>query len=168
MSTNALTPAREAVWDAIDNWAPLTSAGATPIRKKFKFDDETNMLVDAQPSASDLTAFAVFPARTETEGFTNTFRKYPYVLNLTIWTRDWIPSKAEAVWWNVVEALFQSCDTGGGFSYPNTYIFRATSHVPKLGGIDMQAVKLGTKEQHVRAIKTVITIYLPLTFTPIT
>lgn len=160
MPATLLTDARGAVWDCIDNWAPLQDGGESFIRKKYKFDAELSMLADASPSPADLNAVAIFPSQTIPEPHTASFKRYPYGLDVFFWTRDWVIPHAEKMWENLVDAFYQSKAAG----QPRTYIHTVTCRRPKLGPITMERVKLS--EDAVRAIKCRMQLILWLTFNP--
>lgn len=155
-----LTDARNAVWQAIDNWPALLGV----FKQSFRHEVEM-MLQEMEPSISDFPCIAVTPAEVVPSWFTNQAQQWPYTLNVAIWTPDWILAPAEQLIEDVVSAIYKASATVGG----PTYIKAATGfHPERLGPMTLQPMKLNDSDDGdgTKAIRTSIAITLRINRNP--
>lgn len=144
-----LTDARNAVWSAIDNYASLNGA----FNQKFRYDKEQSTWENIEPSISDLSAIAIVPINMSPEWWTNRMQNWPYVLDVTLWTKNWHLEPAEELIEKVILAMYRA--TPSGSSVP--YIKKATGYHPtKHGPATFQASRL-TDAKNGQGTKVIIT-----------
>lgn len=114
----ALTEARLAVWQAIDNYAPL----ANVFRQKLRWDKEQAMLEQVEPSISDLPCISIRSGRVDPEWFTHQQQHLAYLLIIEIWTADWIQEPAEDLFEKTMDALYRSRPGSSGPTYLEPYM----------------------------------------------
>lgn len=152
-----LTEARRAVWQAIDNWPALSNAFA----QKVRYDRELSMLDNVEPSISDLPAIAIAPVSNVPDWFLNRVQHWVYLLDLTIWTPDWVLEPAEDLLEKTMDALYRSRpNAASGPTYLETYLPFKT-----LGTASIQAINL-TESEGPQVMKTTITISLSIRKAP--
>ena len=158
-----LTDARNAVWQAIDNWPALANAFAL----KLKHDAEMSLMQDGEPSISDFPCIAITPADVVPNWFTNQSQFWPYTLNIAIWTPDWKIALAEDLVEKVVSAIYQASATPGGVPY----IKAATGYHPeRIGPMTMQPARLRNTDdgEGTQAMRTGIALTLRINRNPFT
>lgn len=122
-----LTDARQAVWDAIDNWPTLSGA----FRQKLRYEpDVTGKLSNPEsdePTGMDFPAIGVFPSVVNPAWLGNQVQFRPYSLSVQIWTAGWksLPQN-EQLWQDVIDAIYK-CKLPDN---SDTYIGAATMHGP--------------------------------------
>ena len=122
-----LTDARNAVWNAIDNWTALQNT----FRQKIRFERSAGsklMLANTdEPTGVDFPAIAVAPSVVNPIWLGNQVQFRPLSLTISIWTAGWdsLPQNEE-IWGNVLDAIYKCKPVGGG----DTYIGAATAHGP--------------------------------------
>lgn len=122
-----LTDARNAVWDAIDNWPALSGAFRQKIRFEPSQAGKLMMPAKDEPSGVDFPAISVAPSAVNPVWLGNQVQFRPVSLSIQIWTSGWdsLPQN-EQLWEDVVEAIYKAKPDGGG----DTYIGSATAHGP--------------------------------------
>lgn len=99
-----LTSARQAVWEAIDNWDELKDS----IRRKYRFEDNSAVQKDLNPTIGDLPALAIYPSPTPLEWVTNQQHRVGYTLGFQLWTKHWNLLEGEDLWEKIVRGIYQS------------------------------------------------------------
>jgi hypothetical protein len=122
-----LTTARQAVWDAIDNWPAL----ANTFRQKIRFEKSSGTklgLIDSEePSGQDFPCIAVSPSVVNPTWLGNQVQFRPYSLTITIWTAGWDSvNQNEQIWEDVINAIYK-CKLPDD---SDTYIGAATNAGP--------------------------------------
>lgn len=159
----ALTDARNAVWDAIDNAAALADVFA----QKFKLNDEMFLWNRREPSISDLPAIMITPRQIDPQWVLNVAQEYPYLLVVTIWTADFYLPQAEDLAEKVWKAIYQT-----GPSATVSYVQAATGYRNK-GGIPVTFEPMflgdnGEGQNRIAVIKTELSVLLRLRQNPFT
>ncbi|CAB4177903.1 hypothetical protein UFOVP1004_37 [uncultured Caudovirales phage] len=123
----AITQARQAVWDAIDNWPALQGA----FRRKVRFEPSQSgqqfmsPAVDT-PALGDFPSISISPSAIVPAWIGNQVQFHPLSLTVQILTAGWdsVP-KSEELWTEVINAVYHAAPAGG-----DTYIGTATGRGP--------------------------------------
>jgi hypothetical protein len=100
-----LTDARNGIWNAIENWAPLSGV----FRRKFKFEKAGDVPAGlVLPMPGDCPAISIFPIASPDGWQTNQTRKTMYTLQVSIFTANLTLPAGEALWEEVVRGIYQS------------------------------------------------------------
>ena len=111
MAEPILTSVRQAVWEAIETWPPISSEW----KRRYKFEDLPGRLGgDPSPTLGDLPALAIYPDKPTTMWTLNASQEIRYPLRLTLWTREWDVRAGERYWEEIVKALYQNLDPSSG------------------------------------------------------
>lgn len=171
--SDVLTPMRESLWNAIDNWHELQGA----FKRRFRFDDEKPDRGDVGPGPNDLPAIAVFPASVDPEWMTHVDSKWLVAYSVQLWTKGWHLPTAEQLSEKVVRALFQCNDPaspGGALTYirqatgfpPTWPLPRWTFQRTAVEESDLNLNRAGTSKS--KAILTTLTVVLRTSKNPFT
>lgn len=160
---SVLTDARRAIWDSIDNWGPLRDV----FRLKLSFDS-TRLEGPHRPQApsgtADLPAIAIMPVRVTPRWVTNVTQDHPYVLRVSYWTADTLIDKHEAVWDEIVKAIYRAHPNP---AYPrDTYLKQATGVSMPIGFGPSSTAPV--ELNGLPAIRTDFDLALKLTISPLT
>ena len=122
-----LTDARQAAWNAIDNWPALENA----FRQKLRYEPSTTGklgIADSdEPSGVDFPAIGIFPSVVNPTWLGNQVQFRPVSLTVSIWTRGWNSLlTSEQLWEDVIDAIYK-CKLPDD---SDTYIGAATMHGP--------------------------------------
>jgi hypothetical protein len=105
MPASILTSVRETVWRAVDASPALTGR----LARTYRFDDRPGRLAGRpSPTIGDLPALAIYPDGATSEWRTNQFQEVRCRLRIDVWTREWDVAAGEAIWRDVVAALYGS------------------------------------------------------------
>lgn len=133
-----LTLARNAIWDAIDNWPELDGT----FNKKFRFrqgDKSLNRTV----GFGDLNAIAIWTDSFSEEYAFSIETKWPVTYRISVWTRDWELDMAEDIVTKISRALWKSKPVGD----PVSYLQRACGGLtPQLKVSDFRRIRLGQSD----------------------
>lgn len=124
----AITDARQAVWNAIDNWPALNGA----FRRKVRFEPSQagqqfmSPAVDS-PALGDFPSISIAPSAIVPAWIGNQTQFHPLSLTIQILTSGWdsVP-KSEELWSEVIQAVYHSRPTPEA----DTYIGTATGRGP--------------------------------------
>ena len=122
-----LTDARQAVWDAIDNWPALSGAFRQKLRYEPNISGKLGIRDADEPSGVDFPCIAVAPSVINPIWLGNTIQFRPLSLTITIWTEGWnsLPTN-EQLWEDVIDAIYK-CKLPDN---SDTYVGAATAHGP--------------------------------------
>lgn len=133
-----LTLARNAIWDAIDNWSELDGT----FTKKFRFrqgDKSLNRTV----GFGDLNAIAIWPDQFDEDYAFSIETKWPITYRISVWTRDWELDMPEDIAWKISRALWRSKPEGDAL----TYLLRACGGLtPQLGVTTFRRIKMSQSD----------------------
>jgi len=132
-----LTAARQAVWNAILNYAPLLdSNGNSVFRQQLRFEAEMPFMagfdvdsIEASLGFGDLPAITITWGIIQTEWNRNTDQEWTFPANILFWTRDHSYTDPESYAESIIEAVHAQ-------NSPETtvpYVKAATGHHPKNG-----------------------------------
>lgn len=159
------TKAREAVWDAIDNWPAFAASGDTPAawKRKFKTDEDLEELSLHDPGPAELPAIAVTWGPTSTNWWVNVMQQWQQQLFVTFW----LPAHwQEAAEWRLIQltqAIYQAAPEE---SPTVSYVRRAVGRPPtKNSPISLELVTLG-RAQKLHAWRGTIALQLTANFDP--
>lgn len=155
-----LTDARNALWDAIENWPALQSGGSPIWKRSFKFDGDDSPEIN--PNASQLPAIAIYPEPGFAKMVLNKVQEQNYKLIVMLFTSTWNLSDPDTYWEEIVKAAWQS-DGGGG----TPYIKLATGFHPKTEiTVDQHRIKVDPEGKPTKATLTLIGLTLQVRFNP--
>lgn len=124
----AITDARQAVWDAIDNWPAL----ATSFRRKIRYEPNQSGQLFMSPAADspalqDFPSISISPSAIVPSWIGNQVQFHPLSLTVQILTAGWdsVP-KSEELWTEVINAVYH----GKPDVDSDTYIGTATGRGP--------------------------------------
>jgi len=122
-----LTTARQAVWNAIDNWPALDGV----FREKLRFEPNATGKLSGmdfeEPSGANFPGIGIFPSVVNPVWLGNQVQFRPYSLTITIWTQGWNSIKqSEQLWEDVLNAIYK-CKLPDD---SDTYIGAATNAGP--------------------------------------
>lgn len=112
-----IADALDAIWKAIDNYAPL----ANVFKLKLRWDKEQAMLEKVEPSISDLPAISVEGVEMNPEWFTHRVQNLAAGFTVKFWTPDWVIKPGAQLWMRVWKALHRSRPGSVGPTYLETY-----------------------------------------------
>lgn len=142
-----LTDARNAVWDAIDNWPAFAADGDTPAAWTRKYKDPLDVaeLSLHDPGVADLPAIAVTWGPTTANWWTHQMQQWGQQLVVTFW----LPADSEAVaeWrlMQLMQAVYQSAPVE---SPSVSYVRRATGRPPtKNSPLTLEMIALGRAQR---------------------
>lgn len=160
-SAPILTQARKAVWDSIDNWAPLKVPNVW--RRKFKTDSDLEELSLHEPGLAELPAIAVTWGPTAANWWTQTMQQWTQQLFVTFW----MPANWQAVAeWRLMQLLQAFYKSAPEASPGVSYIRRATGRPPtKNSPVSLELVTLG-RTQQLHAWRGQIALNLTTNFDP--
>lgn len=140
-----LTVARNAFWDAIDNWPALTDV----FQRKYKSSADFAELQLRDPAPHELPAIAVYWGDIAPELKYQRADDWPMSLNLALWLPGDRHTFAETLAEDVFNALYQACPDDSTVSY----IRAATGFPPKrVSKLTVQGVTLG-RSQLIHALR---------------
>jgi hypothetical protein len=163
--TPLLTAARNAVWDAIDNWPAF--AAAPPIAaawtRKFKTAEDIEELGLHDPCAADLPAIAVTWGPTVADWWVNVQQQWGQQLFVTFWLPANWEQVAEWRLMQLTQAIYQSAPV----ETPTvSYVRRATGRPPsKNSPLSLELVSIG-RSQQLKAWRGTIALTLTANFDP--
>lgn len=139
-----LTDARNALWDAIDNWPGLESESTTTGRafqQTFRFNDDSDLGSAIQPALGDLPAVAILPVSSAPEWFTHELQQWPLLFEFRLWTADWSLPEAEALLEATIRAIYQAGEIPGV-----SYVKATTGYHPRqLGPLTFEFARAGDR-----------------------
>lgn len=98
-----LTQAREAVWDAIDAYAPLNDK----FKSKYRFREGEGGLTPIEPSFANMPALRIWPGSGTSAWILNQAQGFVYPMTFTIWTPGHSLDLPEELFQRVTEAVYQ-------------------------------------------------------------
>jgi hypothetical protein len=110
-SLSIITTAREALWNAINNWSALKADPDDKLASKFKaffrYDDSMELPVwkNPEPSLSELPAISIWTSGVDPRWYLNQGQLWPIGFEITIWTPGYhLPTceKFVADVWNAI------------------------------------------------------------------
>lgn len=119
----ALTDARNAVWDAIENWSELKSDGNSVFKRRYKLNGDD--AAEVGPRYEHLPALMLEYDNSPITQVLNKRHQVDASFLLRMWTADWNLENAELYELEIIKALFQSKSNG------TTYIEVATNFAPQ-------------------------------------
>lgn len=143
-NANAIqTKARRAVWDAIDNWAPLIAWAANagyPLWKQ-RFEGDLNEILSADGPICDLPQIAVRPADLSEGWETNRMAKFVdrVVIDVKTVYLDQAEELSEMLW----QAVWQSAPVG---SPAVGYVRAATGRNPTMVSVQRAMGQIGNSK----------------------
>lgn len=151
--SNPLTDARNAVWDAIDNWPALQGI----FEKKVRNEGELEMLDLDQdiPEITDLPVIAIWPPQDSARWFQFQNQLITIPLEIRVWTDGWNSATSEQVFWDLRDAIHQSHPDGVALPY----IKAATCYQPKVLQWSFRKVRLGkNKSRNATKLTMIVTL----------
>lgn len=155
----ALTDARNAIWDAVDNWSGLQSGGSSVFKRTYRFDGDDSPEISPHPD--QLPALAVEYADSTVFEAKNRTWEYDAGFRFLFWTTSWNLVNCELYELELIKALFQSSANG------TAYIVAATGFLPQNRfEIERTRVKISSPKggQEVKAMETRIKFRLRVRF----
>lgn len=138
MTDPILTRIRSAVWECLDNWAPLNPAGVSVFTKKFKTDAQLERLELQGAFLADLPAVAVRWAAFDPAWQTYSNQVWPVVVVVETWFPLGSLATIEQRAQDVVEAIGRYEATAG----LNYFTATVGHHVKAWGPLSIEAVEL--------------------------
>ncbi len=140
-----LTIARNAVWEAIDNWPALRYR----FQRSYKTDDDLAELQLRDPAPHELPAVALYWGAFTPDWKNNRMQEWPIVTRATVWVPGDQHTLAERLIEHVFDAIYQAKPTGSTVPY----IHAATGYPPRrVSEMSVQTVTLG-RAQQLRALR---------------
>lgn len=149
--------ARNAVWSAIEAWAPLNAGGASVFARLYKFDDDDGPEIN--PDETLLPAIAIWPDPSAGDIVLNKTHEHPYPLAVLIWTHSWKLETAEQYVEDVLNAIWRA--KAGGNTVEEV---RRVTGFPPMNPFRVNYYR--QKLQNAKAILTVLRVTLRLRFNP--
>lgn len=135
-----LTIARNAVWEAIDNWTAL----ANVFERTYKTSADFAELQLRDPSPAELPAIALYWADIKPDWRTNRMQEWPLTMRLTAWFPGDRHTYAETILEHIFDAIYQYTATGD----TAPYIQKTLGFPPKrVDSLTVQSVTLGRSQQ---------------------
>lgn len=107
-----ITDARQGMWNAIHNWAPLKASGgdskATRFKRWFDGDADAPMKRGIFPSFSEMPCIAIHGVGLQLDWQNNRQMRWPILFVVKIWTPTWKLGVSEDLFEEVVKALYLS------------------------------------------------------------
>ncbi len=119
----ALTDARLAIWDAVENWAGLQSGGVSVFKRLYKFDGDDSPEISPHPD--QLPALLVDRPDDGVSEEKNRIWEWNAGFKFLMWTTSWNLANPELYEIELIKALFQSAANG------TPYIVAATGFLPQ-------------------------------------
>lgn len=141
--SNPLTLAREACWDAIDNFPALNPLGSSVFRKKLRFDSDDLTPADLLPAVTELPCICVVPFGMPTEWDTNRMMEWGLTLNLQIFTGLNLATSEQLVF-DTLKAIYKAAPDGSSVSYVKNGTTGTGHHAKKIGQIRWSREQVGT------------------------
>lgn len=139
-----LTVARQAVWDAIEQWEPLAG-----LQRLYKSDLDVAELQLRDPAPHELPALAIYWGGISPEWKWNRAQEWPLSLRATLWLPGDEQTAAERYAEHLFDAFYRSKPENS--SVP--YIQAATGYPPlRVSDMTVQSVTLG-RAQQLRALR---------------
>lgn len=158
-----LTDARRAIWDSIDKWPGLDGV----FKLKLSFDS-TRLEGPHRPQVpsgvADMPAIAVFPVRVVPKWVTNNTQDHPYVLRISYWTADTLIDKNEAIWDELIKAIYQAHPDP---KYPRKTYLKDATGISMPIGVGPSSTQLVTLDK-LPAVRTDFDVALKITTAPLT
>jgi hypothetical protein len=105
-----LTDARNALWDAIDNWPSF----ADVFKRSYKFDGDDSPEIN--PVLAQCPAIAVYPDPGTSKEVLNKIYEHSYHLLILLFTPTWSLTLPDQLWQELIKAAWKS-DGGSGVPY---------------------------------------------------
>lgn len=133
MATPRLTSMRQAVWNAIDNYAPLDDV----FKHKERHEDIGALKgTEWVPNMGQIPALEIRPASVGSPWFTNQNQKISYSLQVAVWSRTRDTRGLERLWELLLRAFWQATPTGT----TQTYVMAATDNATFAAGMSFEEV----------------------------
>lgn len=150
----ALTDARLAVWQAIDEYPDTQELFKT----KFRFGSESTLVTETSPSFSDLDSLWIMPMRAMPKWYVTTKQTFALGLAVVMYTKDWNLRVPEQNLLKIARAIHRA--------KPENGVIYTAPYAPQVGpNATFQNIKIGDQNP-VRAIKTTMEVVLRVHFQP--
>lgn len=117
MPDSILKSARNAVWDAVDNWSAFDGV----FNQTYRFDEDAEVDPEnpqplVNPTPDEIPALAIYPDPSNGKMVTNKQHEIPYKLIALMWTNTWYLDTSDYYSIEFYKSLWQS-DGGTGTPY---------------------------------------------------
>lgn len=151
---DALTDARLAVWQAIDEYEDT----AHLFKTTFRFGGESTLVTETAPSFSDLDSLWIMPMRAMPKWYVTTKQTFALGLAVVMYTKDWKLDTAEKNVLKIARAIHRA--------KPENGVIYTAPYAPQVGpNTSFQNIKIDDKNP-IRAIKTTMEVVLRVHFQP--